>query len=293
MRVTERMMFDMAASNSMTARDRVLQASNEASTGQRVTHPGDDPTAAGLIVQGRSTLARLDAVNSGAGKANDELGVADSSLQQLSNVLARVRELTVQMSNDSYSATDRQNAATEVDSLNKQAVTLMNTDFNGRYIFGGTKDSQPPFDASGNYQGDSNVRQVEVAPGVTEAASVRADVAVKGAGGGADLFATLSALSTALKSNDGDSIRATLGNLDAVTHQVGNALAQVGSSMDAFQTAQTVAASAKVDATASLSREQDADSFESATNLALANHALDATLTASAASFGLSLVDKL
>ena len=293
MRVSDRMIYTQATLNSMTARDRVLTASDQASTGRRVTHPGDDPTAAGLIVKGRTVLSRLDSVNSGAGRANDELAVADSSLQQLSDVVARARELTVQMSNDSYSAADRKNAATELDTLSRQAVTLMNTDVNGRYIFGGMKDSQPPFDSSGNYQGDANVRQVEVAPGVVEDASVRADVAVKGVGGGADLFATLSALSTALKSNDGSGIRGSLSNLDAVTHQLGNALAKVGSSMDSFQTAQTVATSAKIDATTSLSHEQDADAFSSTTQLALANHALDATLTASAASFQMSLVDKL
>ncbi|MEA2696666.1 MAG: flagellar hook-associated protein 3 FlgL [Myxococcales bacterium] len=293
MRVTDRMLYDMANTNAVAARDKVLTASDQASTGMRVTHPGDDPSSAGLIIKGRTTLSQLDAINQGAARTNDEMGVADSALQQLSDVVARARELSVQMSNDSYSGVERKNAAAEVDTLFRQAVSLMNTAVNGRYIFGGTKDSQPPFDAAGNYSGDTNVRQVEVAPGVAEDASVRADVAVKGVGGGADLFATLTSLSTALTTNDSNGIRGTLDNLDAATHQISNSLAKVGASMDAFQTAQNVSAAIKLNTTASVAHEQEADAFDSSTQLALANHALDATLTAAAASFRMSLLDKL
>lgn len=293
MRVSDKMFYDLATKNSLDARERVLTASQEAATGRRVTSPGDDPSAAGLIVKDRTTLIRLDAISQGAARANDELGVADTSMQQLSNVVTRARELAEQMSNDSYSAAERGNAVAEVNTLFGQALTLMNADFNGRYIFGGTKDSGPPFDASGNYQGDTAVRQIEVAPGVTEDASVRADVAVKGVGGGADFFASMTALASALSANDGAGIRGAFSNLDSVNKQVGNALAKVGASMDAFQAAQSVAASSKLSTTSALSKEQDADIFEATSSLALANHALDATLTASAASFQLSLVDKL
>ncbi len=126
-----------------------------------------------------------------------------------------------------------------------------------------------------------------------EDSSIRADVAVKGVGGGADFFASLTALTTALNANDGNGIRGAFASLDAVNKQVGNALAKVGASMDAFEAAQSVAASSKLTTTTALSKEQDADVFEASSKLALANHALDATLTASAASFRMSLVDKL
>jgi flagellar hook-associated protein 3 FlgL len=293
MRVSDRMMYDQANSNAVSARDKVLSASDQASTGMRVTHPGDDPTSAGLIVKGRQTMSRIDGLSQGAARANDELGVVDSSLQEMSSLVARVRELTVQMGNDSYSPVDRANAANEVNTLFRQATMLMNTDVNGRYIFGGARDSAPPFDATGAYQGDTNVRQLEIAPGVVEDASVRADVAVKGAGGGVDLFATLNALSTALASNDGNGIRGTLSNLDAVSHQLGNTLAKVGASMNAFQTAQNVGETLKLDAASALSREQEIDIFDATSKLALANHALEATLTAAASTFRMTLMDKI
>ncbi len=252
MRVTDRMIYDSAALNAATSRDRAQSAMEQVSTGMRVVHPGDDPAVAATMVRGQQTVDRLDAINQNAGRAADETDAADAALQSLSTVLARARELTVQLGNDTYSATDRQGAAAEVDGLIRQAVTLMNRDVNGRYIFGGDKDQAPPFDINGNYTGDTAVRQVEVAPGVLQDASVRADVAVKGVGGGVDLFATLQSLSTALKTNNGDAIRGSLTNLEAATTQVTNTLAQVGAMGDAFTTAQTLATSTR-DATVKIS----------------------------------------
>jgi flagellar hook-associated protein 3 FlgL len=293
MRVTDRMIYDAATLNAAKSRDRAQEATEEVSTGMRVVHPGDDPAVAAAMVRGRQVADRLDAINQNAGRAGDEVGAADDTLQGLANVLARARELTVQMGNDNYSASDRAGAATEVDTLFRQAVSLMNRDVNGRYIFGGDQDQTPPFDASGNYTGDTVVRQVEVAPGVLEDASVRADITVKGVGGGVDLFASLQALSTALTANNGNSIRGALTNIDAVTTQVTNTLAKVGSMGDAFATAQTLATNTRDATIKSVASQSEADIFEASSKLALANHALDATLTAAAQSFRLSLMDKL
>ncbi len=293
MRVTDKMIFENAAASAAKSRERAQTAMDQLSSGMRVVHPGDDPTAAALMVRGQQTIDRMSAISQNASRAGDEVDSADSALQSLTDVLARARELTVQMGNDSYSAADRAGAATEVDGLMQQAVTLMNTNVNGRYIFGGNKDQTPPFDTSGNYSGDTTVRQVEVAPGVLENSSVRADVAVKGAGGGVDLFATLQSLSTALKTNNGNAIRGSLTNLDSATTQVTNTLAQVGAMSDAFATAQTLAKSTSDATTKNVSDASETDVIQSSSQLALANSALNATLTAAAQSFNLSLVNKL
>ena len=293
MRVTDKMIFQNAAASAAKSRDRAQTALEQVSTGMRVVHPGDDPTVAALMVRGQQTIDRMNAINQNASRAGDEVDAADSALQSLSDVLARARELAVQMGNDSYSAADRAGAATEIDGLVQQAVTLMNTNVNGRYIFGGNQDQTAPFDTSGNYNGDTAVRQVEVAPGVLEDSSVRADVAVKGVGGGVDLFATLQSLSTALRSNNGDAIRGSLTDLTTSTTQVTTTLSQVGAMGDAFATAQTLAKSTSDATTKDVANQSEADVIESSSQLALANSALNATLTAAAQSFNLSLVNKL
>ncbi len=293
MRVTDKMIFQNAAANAAKSRDRAQTAMEEVSTGMRVVHPGDDPMVAAAMVRGQQTVDRMNAISQNASRAGDEVDSADSALQSLTDVLARARELAVQMGNDSYSAADRAGAATEVDGLVQQAVTLMNANVNGRYIFGGNKDQTAPFDTAGNYSGDTAVRQVEVAPGVLEDSSVRADVAVKGVGGGVDLFATLQSLSTALKTNNGAAVRGSLTDLTTATTQVTTTLSRVGAMGDAFATAQTLAKSTADATTKNVANQSEADMIESSSQLALANSALNATLTAAAQSFSLSLVNKL
>jgi len=293
MRVTDRMVFDAATANATRSRERSQAALQQVSTGARVVHPGDDPAAAGLIIKGRQTAGRLDTIARTAVRANDEVDAADSALQELGNVLSRARELAVQLGNDTYSATDRQAGAAEVDALFRQAVVLMNRDVGGRFIFGGNQDQSPPFDTAGNYTGDTAVRQVEVAPGVLEDASVRADVIVKGTGGGVDLFAVLRSLSAAMGTNNGDAIRGALPDLETATTQLSVGEAKVGAMGDSFAAAQRVLGAGRDAAVAAVSAEEDTDIIKASSDLALANQALNATLTAAAQSFRLSLVDKL
>jgi flagellar hook-associated protein 3 FlgL len=163
----------------------------------------------------------------------------------------------------------------------------------GRYLMGGTLDGQPPFDAAGAYGGDGNLRQVEMAPGVLQDASIRADVAVKGVGGGVDLFATLASLQTALATNDQAGVAAALTPLATSTDQVSVARSQVGIAMNTFDTAVSANQALGDAAKAQASHLTDADAIQANTTLALAQRALEASLTATASSFKFTLLDYL
>jgi flagellar hook-associated protein 3 FlgL len=163
----------------------------------------------------------------------------------------------------------------------------------GRYIFGGNVDNTPPFDASGNYQGDTATRQIEVAPGLMQNSSVRADQIIKGVGGGVDVLGTLSTIATALTANDGTTVRNSLDNLEAGVNQVASGLAQTGAMMDGMQNAQTVGAAATDAVQKALSSESEVDIFDASSELAAAQQGLEATLTVTSKSFQMSLLDFL
>jgi len=299
MRVTDHMLFELASRYGGQARSRVEQAAVQASSGLRVNHPGDDPGAAGLLVQSRVAQARFDAIASAAGRASDELGAAEGALNGISNVLARARELAVQLVNPTYTAQQRAAAAGEVDQLFKEAVARLDSRVGDRYLFGGNRDGSEPFDASGSYAGDAGVRQVEIAPGVLAPTSVRADVAMKGvdpvtgATTGTDVLATLQALSSALKANDLTALRSTLDPLDQGISQLGVLRSQVGDAQNAMDTAVAASQAARDGERERASRLGDADIVESATALAQAQQALQASLAASAQSFRFTLLDYL
>jgi flagellar hook-associated protein 3 FlgL len=291
--VTEATIYQQTVDRANAALARVAKAQGELSSGLRVQAPGDDPQAAGLLVQRKFDQAQITAIQNGAQSAANELNTADSALTSVSTELAQVQALATQMSNDTYTADDRAAAANEVDGILKQVVASLNARFGNRYIFGGYQDTQPPFAADGTYQGDTGVRQVEVAPGVYEDASVRADVMAKGVGGGVDILQTLTDLSTALRANDGDAIRASIASLQTGANQVASAQSQAGTSVNLFTSAVNTCTQQNTDETKVISKLGDADVMDASTQLSLAQYALNATLTAASQTLQLSLVNLL
>jgi flagellar hook-associated protein 3 FlgL len=293
MRVTNQMLFEAQGQQIAAAREKMLEAQTKVTTGVRVNHPGDDPAAAGVIVSHRMALERFDMIDQTIARAAEEAEVADGALQGVSTLIARARELAVQLGNDSYSNVERAGGAQEVRDIFSQITQLMNTQVAGRYIFGGNIDRTPPFDGLGAYSGDTNIRQVEVAPGLVQNQSVRADQALKGVGGGIDVFATLTTLSNAMSANDGGGIRGTLTALEGSVDQIASALTQTGGILEGFRSARNIGGVAKLSAQTLLSAASEVDIFDAASELTRAQTALEASLSVAAKSFNLSLLDFL
>jgi flagellar hook-associated protein 3 FlgL len=183
-----------------------------------------------------------------------------------------------------------------VASLFETIRAALNSKVGDRYVMGGRSDGVAPFDPAGAYVGDHLVREVEVAPGVWQAASVQAGQALKGVTVGApgvDVLDTLTRLRTALQANDQAGTAAVLGDLAAGTDQVATLRGQVGVAMSGFDTAVAVNGLAEDDAVTMAAHLTDADAIQAATELALAQRGLEASLTATSKSFRLSLLDYL
>jgi flagellar hook-associated protein 3 FlgL len=292
MRVTDKMIFDRATTQTGRAQTRVQDMVNENASGLKLEHPWDDPAGVAPVVAHRLAVKRFKAIETVAGRTSDELVAADNALSGVADVLTRARVLAVQLSNPTYSAEDRLSASEEVRQLAQHTIGLLNTQVGNRYIFGGNLDDVPPFQGDGSYVGDTGVRRVEVFPGVLQDASIRADVMAKGVGGGVDILQTLADLSAALSTNDVDAVRSSLDTLDGSITQVSVGRAQTGAVMNTLDVAATSSRLAANDEQTSLARITEADVFESASNLALAQRALEAALTASVRSFDLSLLKK-
>lgn len=298
MRVTDRLIFDSAIQNTGRAREAAEAAMQRAATGSRVDHPSDDPAAAGLMQSLGFSAARLESVSRNAGLAQSELQSADSALDQVSNALARAQQLAVQMSNATFSAQERGFAASEVQQLVSTVIAAGNTRFGNRWIFGGNRDGAPPFAdgtnpaiPAGTYLGDAAVRQVEIAPGVLQDASIRGDATWKGATGGVDIIATLQGLQAALAANDAVAVKAALTPLDTAVGQVGAARSRVGASMDAFSTANAATKLAAGETQTRADKLGEVDIAESSIELAAAQRALQASLSVASQGFQLSLLD--
>ena len=130
----------LRAANASTSASNMLSTSMERlSTGKRINSAKDD--AAGLAIS-TSMTAQVRGMNQGIRNANDGISMAqtaEGALDEVTNMLQRVRELAVQSSSGTYSAEDKTNIQAEVTALTKQITsTLANTEFNGNKLFDGS-----------------------------------------------------------------------------------------------------------------------------------------------------------
>lgn len=130
----------LKSTNASAQADKMLASSMERlSTGKRINGAKDD--AAGLAISTTMT-SDIRAMNQGVRNANDGIALAqtaEGALDEVTNMLQRVRELAVQSKTGTYSVTDRGYMDAEVDQLQAQIDdVLTNTTFNGVALFSKT-----------------------------------------------------------------------------------------------------------------------------------------------------------
>ena len=102
------------------------------SSGYRINRAGDD--AAGLAIS-ESMKSQIRGLHQAERNANDGISLlqtAEGALSEVSNILIRMRELSVQAVNGSLTGTDRGYLNTEFDNLRNEITRIANvTEFNG------------------------------------------------------------------------------------------------------------------------------------------------------------------
>ncbi|WP_298092130.1 flagellin [uncultured Sphingomonas sp.] len=128
-----------AQAASTNATNSLSTSMQRLSTGKRINSAKDD--AAGLAIAA-SMSAQIKGMNQGIRNANDGISMAqtaEGALDEVSNMLQRMRELAVQKSNGTYSANDKLNISAEQDALAAQVSNIVrNTQFNGQKLLDGT-----------------------------------------------------------------------------------------------------------------------------------------------------------
>jgi flagellin len=124
--------------SAIQADSKMGRAMERLSSGKRVNSAADD--AAGLAVAGKME-AQLRGIKMATRNAQDGVGLiqtAESGLNEIRQMVLRLRELAVQMANGIYESADRENAQLEVVELRKQ-INLIgdNTRFNNVSLLGG------------------------------------------------------------------------------------------------------------------------------------------------------------
>lgn len=126
--------------------EELYKIQEKLSSAQRVNRPGDDPVAATRIYTIDKSIKQLDQWNVNGAYAQTKLELEDTTLTNYTDVMQRVRELTIYGMNDTQSTNGRQAIAAEMRGLLENLKALSNTqDSNGEYIFSGDKSTEPAY----------------------------------------------------------------------------------------------------------------------------------------------------
>ena len=129
------------------------KSTEKLSSGYRINRAGDD--AAGLAI---SEKMRWQVRGLKRGQQNIQDGVswlqvADGSMEEISKIIHRIRELSVQASNDTNTQSDRASIDTEIKELKKEINNISrNTEFNTQDIFDNSYVSMDIFGMPGDLQ---------------------------------------------------------------------------------------------------------------------------------------------
>jgi flagellar hook-associated protein 3 FlgL len=262
------------------------------SSGKLINRPSDSPTGAVSAMQLRGEMRTVQQYERNADDGLNWLSTIDTTLTSSLTQMTRVRDLTLQgMSSGAAGSTEARHAlAAEVDNIRESLISLANTTYLGRPVFGGTTDTGKAFNGDGTWAGNTGVVKRTVGDGAQ--VDVNVDGTVVFGTGTQQLFTILSDISTHLK-YDPSKLGADLDRLDIASGVVKTQLADVGARYNRVEHMHGAAGNRLLDLTSQLSEVEDIDLPYTIMQMQLQQTAYEAALASTAKVIQPSLIDFL
>jgi flagellar hook-associated protein 3 FlgL len=167
MRIATSQLFNTGVQTMDNQQAQLAQLTQELSSGNALSTPGDNPLGAAQAVMLTMTSSTLTQYTTNQNSALSSLQLEDNTLGSVTTTMQSISSLITEAGNQSLSDTDRSAIAQQMEGLRNQLMTLANTtDGAGNYIFSGFQGTTQPFTnkAGGGvvYSGDSGQRLVQV-----------------------------------------------------------------------------------------------------------------------------------
>jgi len=227
-----------AQKNLSASQGALAKSFNRLSSGYRINTAADD--AAGMAIS-ESMKSQIRSYSVAERNANDGVSMAqtaEGALGEISNVLGRMRELSVQSANGSLQSTDRTYLQTEFNSLQHEITRITSsTKFNNIGLISST-DSQVTF-------------QVGIGTGAADQITVSF--------GNVTLGGVVDSSSVVLSGSDGSNALAAITAIDSALTSVSTARAKFGAAQNRLEVTTSNIQTARLNLSAANSRIRDVD----------------------------------
>ena len=272
-------------------------ASQQLSSGKRVSLPSDDPLAFATDVQSLAASASVDRYTKNADAVLSQAQMADSALSSVVTSLTKAVSLGTEGANDTVNSDQRTALAEQVQGLLSNVLTQANLTSNGAPLFAGTAATVIPFvmDATAadgvSYQGNAHINKAQVGDGLQVPVNLPGDTIFTNSAG--SVFGSLQQLVSALQSGSTSAIGTATTAVTAAISHVGQVRVSYGNTMQQLTTQTDYLSQETVSLTSQQTALTGIDFATAATNLTQAETANSAVLAMAAKILPVSLLNYL
>lgn len=291
MRVTQGILNQNMLFNLQQNNKAMEKYQNQITTGKKVNKPSDDPVTAVRGMAYRSSLNDIEQYKRNADDGLAWMTTTDDALNEVTAVMHRVRELTVQGLNGTNDPNARYAIAEEINQLKEHLGEIANSQIAGKYIFAGTDATTPPYSVASKEFENRNQESLQLQVGQTNIVQINVQgTNVFNYGDG--IFKVLSDIVSGFNSPAGD----TNDYLDKLDSQIDNLLkerSELGARMNRMELSISRLDGLEVATTGLLSKEEDVDISRAIIDLKSQENVQRAALSIGARIIQTSLVDFL
>lgn len=146
MRITNTMMANNYLRDMRKNLNNLNTLNGQLTSGKEIRRPSDNPFKVARSMQLHTDINANKQYNNNITDTINFLDATDTALNQLTNVMQRTRELMVSAGNAAYGEDERKAIQEEIKQQTREISQILNTNFDGKYIFGGTKGTSKPTD---------------------------------------------------------------------------------------------------------------------------------------------------
>lgn len=139
MRINHNISAQLANVSLKRSDTRLSLSLEKLSSGYKITKAADDSVGMAISNKMRTQIRSLDQSSRNADDGQSIIETADGALSEVHSMLQRIRELSVQAANDTYTLEDRNSIQLEINQLMEEIDRLAGTtEFNGKSLLDGT-----------------------------------------------------------------------------------------------------------------------------------------------------------
>ncbi len=302
MRITNNMLINNMMQNLSNNLLRTQKYFNQLASGKKISLPSDDPIVASKALKLRTDVAEINQYKRNTDDALAWMDITESTLNQMTELIHRAKELTNQAANGTNTDEDTLKIREEIAELKHQLISLGNATYAGRYIFSGYKTDKPLLNDDGTFNINvENSEQIKFEIGIGDVININVPgsdlfnrtTTEATAGSKSEFVDTFDKIISAMESDDKDMLSSLLGDLDDELNNLLRVRAGLGARVNRVEFTAGRLEDDNISFTRLMSKNEDVDIAEAIMNLQNEENVYRASLATGARVIQPSLIDFL